>query len=330
MLVAIAGALARGFADSKHPHKYIRTLMNVVTVAAATQAAGFAHRALGGTLGHFEWPFQAAPIAAAIVAYFFVKVLSAEVVRPLLTKQPIRRSWPERILVDCPIYFIGAAIAVGAVELIDHQMWEVLPVVVVPLYFMLRTYRDYVSRLDDEHRRSEVIESLDQGMCVVDGAGRVTLWNDALERIAGVSRQKALGDSLVGAVPILANTELPRAVTETLKDRTPRMIAHLPTGACCGRARSACQGTSGFGGLDAPVARHHRTNTGRTRVEAQRRAARARGRGRKRRMVGVGPSHEGVLLLGAVAGDPWRRPEKRVSAVRRIGSTACIQTIWMR
>ena len=228
MLVAIAGALARGFADSKRPHNYLRTLMNVVTVAVATQAAGFVHWALGGTLGRFEWPFQAAPLAAAIAAYCIVKVLSAEVVRPLLTKQPIRRSWPERILRDSPSYFTGAGIAVGAVELIDHRMWEVLPVVAVPLYFSLRTYRDYVSRLDDEHRRSEVIESLDQGMCVVDSGGRVTLWNDALERLAGVSHEQALGNSLVGAVPILANTELPRAVTETLKDRTARSISQLP------------------------------------------------------------------------------------------------------
>ncbi len=303
MLVAIAGALARGFADSQRPHKYIRTLMNVVTVAAATQAAGFVHQALGGTLGHFDWPFQAAPLAAAIVAYCVVKVLSAEVVRPLLTKQPIRRSWPERILVDCPIYFSGAAIAVGAVELIGHRMWEVLPVVAVPLYFTLRTYRDYVSRLDDEHRRSEVIESLDQGMCVVDGGGRVTLWNDALERIAGVSRHKALGDSLVGAVPILANTELPRAITRDAERSNGSNDRASAADACCRRAGFGCQGASGVGGLDAPVARHHRANAGRTRVEAQRRAARARGRGRERRMVGVGPPHEGVLLLGAVAGD---------------------------
>ena len=190
---------------------------------------------------------------------------------------------------------------------------------------MLRTYRDYVSRLDDEHRRSEVIESLDQGMCVVDGAGRVTLWNDALERIAGVSRHEALGDSLVGAVPILANTELPRAVTRDAERSNGTNDRASAAGACCRRAGFGCQGASGFGGLDAPVARHHRTNTGRTRVEAQRRAARARSPGRERRMVGVGPSHEGVLLLGEVAGDRWIARERPASVVPRIGSTACIQ-----
>ena len=201
LIVAIAGAIARGLSHSQRAHQYRRTLMNMVTVAAATQAAGAAHHALGGTLGHFEWPMQGIPIAGALVAYIFLKVLSAEVARPLLTRQPVDRTWPARIVVDAPIYFTGAGIAVGLVEIIDHRVWELLPVAAIPLYCALRTYGDYVSRLDAEHRRREVIKSLDQGMCVVDVSGRVTLWNDALERITGVRGAQALGDSLVGACP---------------------------------------------------------------------------------------------------------------------------------
>jgi diguanylate cyclase (GGDEF)-like protein/PAS domain S-box-containing protein len=226
LVVAIAGAIARGVAHQR-AQQYRRTLMNVVTVSAATQAAGFAHHGLGGTLGHFEWPLQAIPIAAALVAYVFVKVLSAEVARPLLTKQPVYRSWPARIVLDAPIYFTGAGVAVGFVEIIDHRIWELLPVAAIPLYCALRTYGDYVDRLDAEHRRREVIESLDQGMCVVDSSGRLTLWNDTLERIAGVRGEQALGDSLVGAIPALGATDLPRALADALKDRTPRMVAHF-------------------------------------------------------------------------------------------------------
>ena len=227
MIVAIAGAMARGLSDAQRANQYGRMLMHVATVAAATQAAGFAHQALGGTLGHFRWPSQGVPIAAAIAAYCIVKVLAADVARPLITKQPVHPDWPKKILLDSPIYFTAVAIAVGLVEVIDHHMWELLPVVSVPLYFALRTYGDYVSRLDDEHRRREVIESFDQGMCVVNGNGRVTLWNDALERIAGVPRERALGESISRAVPAIGTTELPRAISEALKDRKPRTIAHV-------------------------------------------------------------------------------------------------------
>ena len=37
--------------------------MNAAIVMAATQAAGLAHQALGGTMGHFVWPWQGVPIA---------------------------------------------------------------------------------------------------------------------------------------------------------------------------------------------------------------------------------------------------------------------------
>ena len=192
-------------------------------------------------MGHFVWPGQGVPIAAAVVAYCFVKSASAEIIVPLLTRQPVNRSWPSSILRGCPSYFIGASLAVGLVEVIDHRMWEVLPVAAVPLYFAYRAYCAHVNRLEEEHRRREVIESLDQGMSVVDSNGLVTLWNDALERILGCPRERALGRSLVGAVPALGKTELPRAITEALTSRTPRTLAHLGAAVRCGRADSAGQ-----------------------------------------------------------------------------------------
>ena len=44
----------------------------------------------------------------------------------------------------------------------------------------------------------------------------VTLWNDALERILDCPRERALGRSLVAAVPALGKTELPRAIADVL------------------------------------------------------------------------------------------------------------------
>ena len=60
-----------------------------------------------------------------------------------------------------------ASVAVGLVEMIAHQKWEVLPVAAVPLYFVYpRGTVPDVNRLEEEHRRREVIESLDHGMAV--------------------------------------------------------------------------------------------------------------------------------------------------------------------
>src|SRR6266487_1313508 len=229
LLVASAGTITQGLTDSQrsHSHPTFRTLMNVATVMLATQAAGLAHLALGGTMGHFMWPWQGVPIGAAVVAYCLVKSALAEIIVPLFSRQPVNRSWPKSLLRGCPNYFIGASVAVGLVEVVDHRLWEVLPVAAVPLYFAYRAYCAHLHRLEEEHRRREVIESLAQGMSVIDRNGLVTIWNDALERILECPRDRALGHSLVTAVPALGKTELPRAINDALTNRSPRTLAHL-------------------------------------------------------------------------------------------------------
>jgi diguanylate cyclase (GGDEF)-like protein/PAS domain S-box-containing protein len=227
MLVAAAGAGMQGLMDSRRPHWSRRVLFNAVTVVIAAQAAGLLHLVLGGTLGTFNWPAQGVPIALAVVGYCLVKSASAEILVPLVTSGPVDRSWPKSMLRGCPSYFIGASVALGIVVLIGHRMWGVLPVAAVPLYFAYRAYCAHVNRLGEEHRHREVIDSLDHGMSVVDSSGVVTLWNDALERILDCPRERALGRSLVGAIPAVGNTELPRAITEVLASGTPRTVAQL-------------------------------------------------------------------------------------------------------
>src|SRR5258705_553714 len=135
MLVATAGTISHGLMDSERSHPYRRMFLNAATVIVAIQAAGLAHLTLGGTIGHFVWPWQGVPLAAAVVVYCFVRIASAEVIVPLC--------------------------------------------------------------------------------------------NDTLERIMDCPRERALGRSLVSAVPVLAKTELPRAINAALTSRSPGTLTHL-------------------------------------------------------------------------------------------------------
>jgi len=227
MFVAAAGSIARGLANPPASRPRRRMLLNTAIVMLATQAAGAAQRALGGTEGHFVWPWEALPVAAAVIAYCLVKSVSVDVLAPLVARQPVDRAWPKNLLRGSPNYLIGASLAAGFAELIDHRLWEVLPVVAVPLYFAYRAHGEHLNRLEDEHRRREVIDSLEQGMSVVDANGLLTLWNDGLERMVGCSRERALGRSISGAVPGLAKTELPRAITDVLANRIARTLARV-------------------------------------------------------------------------------------------------------
>jgi diguanylate cyclase (GGDEF)-like protein/PAS domain S-box-containing protein len=227
VLVATTGAITQGLADSPDSQRGRRTIVNVAAIVMAIQAAGLVHLVLGGTMGQFAWPAQGVPIAAAIIAYCLVTCVMAELALPFVTKKPINRSFLKSLLRGVPNYCIGASLAVGLVEAIDHRNWQVVLVVAAPLYFAYRAYAAYVRRLEDERCRRDVVASLDHGMCVLDGNGRIALWDDVLERILGCARERALGRALVSVVPALAKTELPRAINETAADRNIRTLARV-------------------------------------------------------------------------------------------------------
>ncbi len=225
VLVAAVGAFTPRCAGSSPARPLGDVLLEAAIAVTATEAAGLAYGALGGTTAVFTWPWQGIPIAAALAAYDVVQVVIAELVAPLISRRPVNRAWWRVVLRGAPLHVVGASIAVGLAEVIDHQDWEILPAVALSLFFASRMYADYVARIGDERRRRDVVDLLEQGICVIDRDGRITHWDDALARVAGCPRDRALGRPLGVALPVLAGGELVRAVAETLADHSPRTIA---------------------------------------------------------------------------------------------------------
>jgi diguanylate cyclase (GGDEF)-like protein/PAS domain S-box-containing protein len=227
LVVATAGIIARWIADPLRA-RAVRRMLSLATVnGVATLSAGLVYQALGGVAGQITWPWHALPIAAAVVAYAFVKTLAADVIVPLLKRQSINRSWPRALVRNCPNYLIGASVAVGFVEIIMFRTWEVLPVAAVPIYCAYRAYCADATRQEDEYRRREVIDALNQGMSVLDSSGYITLWNDALEHMTECARERVLGRTLVSAVPALAKTQVPRAINDALTSRSPQTVPQV-------------------------------------------------------------------------------------------------------
>jgi diguanylate cyclase (GGDEF)-like protein/PAS domain S-box-containing protein len=83
------------------------------------------------------------------------------------------------------------------------------------------------NRRDSECPHRDVVESLDQPLSVVDGAGRVTLWNDGLVRLVGCPREHAMGQPLAQVMRPLAADDLPRALDDALKTRRSHTVKHL-------------------------------------------------------------------------------------------------------
>ena len=181
--VATIGASTRAVTGSPRFHPIRHGVLDVVTAVVASQAAGFAYAALGGTPAPFGWPWQGVPIGAAVVAYSFVMCGVADLIVPLTTGVPATRSWPRDAIRGMPSHFIGAGISVALVEAIEHRTWGVLMVAALPLYFAWRAYTTQGDRLSRHHRRLDAAASSDVGVSIVDDNGRVTLWNEALARL---------------------------------------------------------------------------------------------------------------------------------------------------
>jgi diguanylate cyclase (GGDEF)-like protein/PAS domain S-box-containing protein len=229
-LVALVAALAPALMSRTRWSKWGPVLVDAAISIAATQLGGLTYQSIDGLFNGIVWPWHALAIAGAVVAYHAAQGALTEIVIPLLSRRPVSRSWPKTALRGCPMYLVGASVAVLVVEAIDRRLWPLLPVVGASLYFAYGVYIDYVTRLDAEHHRRAIVDFLEQGMCVVDPDGCVTLWDDALERMVGCTRGDALRQRMVDAVPALGGTKVPRAIEAVLEHGTPATIADIKMG----------------------------------------------------------------------------------------------------
>jgi diguanylate cyclase (GGDEF)-like protein/PAS domain S-box-containing protein len=228
MLVAAVGALSQSTVRARHRNPLHRTLFNIATLIVAVQASGAAYRWAGGTPAPVEaWPHDLAPVIIAVVAYFVVNTGAIALAIALSTSQPAWRVWQQNFLCAGPSYFIGAAASVLIANAISRQLWGLLPIAAVPAYLTYRAYGAYAGRLEDEHRHREIIESLNEGMAVIRTDGQIVLWNDALERIMSIPRERVLGRTLGEAVPELASTPLPEVIASVLETGQAGTIEHL-------------------------------------------------------------------------------------------------------
>ena len=107
LLVAAAGALTPAFATSRSLRE---VLVNLAVTVAATEAAALAHQHLLSFGMAPAWPWLALPLGAALVAYYLVQSALVELAVPLLTRQPLNRSWAKTAWRGWPLYVMGASV----------------------------------------------------------------------------------------------------------------------------------------------------------------------------------------------------------------------------
>jgi diguanylate cyclase (GGDEF)-like protein/PAS domain S-box-containing protein len=237
-LVATAGALAPPLRRAGRSVTRMDTLRAAIVALLAAEAGGAVFVFAATALGEPVWPWQVLPITGAVVAYHATHGVLVHAVLPLLSREAVDRAWVTRAVEGGPTYLVGASIATGLAAIIDHQLWQVLPVAAVTLLLAWRTYADYLTRVGEDDLRLQLVDSLDQDFVVIDADGLVIMWSDALERLTGRPRRVALGRPLLSVLPDLVKTELPRAIRNVAAGQ-PRTVVRL-TLARPGAART-CQ-----------------------------------------------------------------------------------------
>lgn len=157
ILMGSLGGLLQSIWHSKPRPKPIQLIFNFSNIAISIVAAYFVyHNKFAQPIG-MKWPLL---LAAASTTYFAVNTMSVSGVIALSDRRNPIRVWKECYLWSFPYYLLGALIA-GVVSTINHSLgWQVAVLVLPVVYWIYRSYRVYLNRLETEKKHSDEVAAL--------------------------------------------------------------------------------------------------------------------------------------------------------------------------
>lgn len=137
--------------------KPVQMLFNVCSMACAIASADAMFHFQGAAwLAH---SFALRLIASASV-FFLINTLLVSGVVSLTEKKTVRQIWSECYFWSFPYYLVGAAIAALVSSLNRFVGWQTSLLVLPVMYWVYRSYRVYLGRLEDEKNHVEAMASL--------------------------------------------------------------------------------------------------------------------------------------------------------------------------
>jgi len=157
LLMGCLGGLVQSLWQAKPRPRLIQILFNFanlsISIAAANQVF---HSQLAYRFG-LRWPLL---LAAASTTYFAVNTMSVSGIIAMSERRNPVSVWKECYLWSFPYYMLGALIA-GGVSVINRLLgWQVAIMVLPIVYWIYRSYRVYLDRLEAEKKHTEEIADL--------------------------------------------------------------------------------------------------------------------------------------------------------------------------
>ena len=157
LLMGCFGGLVQSIWQSKPRPRLIQILFNFANLSISITAANLVfHSKFASHLG-LAWPLL---LVSASTTYFAINTMSVSGIIALTQRRNPLLVWKECYLWSFPYYLLGAMIA-GGVSLINRAFGWQFAILVLPLvYWIYRSYRIYLDRLEAEKKHTEEIADL--------------------------------------------------------------------------------------------------------------------------------------------------------------------------
>jgi diguanylate cyclase (GGDEF)-like protein/putative nucleotidyltransferase with HDIG domain len=157
LLMGCFGGLVQSIWQAKPRPRLVQILFSFANLSISITAANAVfHSNFAAHLG-LAWPLL---LVSASTTYFAINTMSVSGIIALTQKRNPLLVWKECYLWSFPYYLLGAVIA-GGVSIINRAFGWQFAILVLPLvYWMYRSYRSYLDRLEAEKKHTEEIADL--------------------------------------------------------------------------------------------------------------------------------------------------------------------------
>jgi diguanylate cyclase (GGDEF)-like protein/putative nucleotidyltransferase with HDIG domain len=157
LLMGCLGGLVQSLWQSKPRPQLVQILFNFANLSISISAANLVFHSHTAERIGLQWPLL---LAAASTTYFVMNTMSVSGVIAMTEHRNPVTVWKECYLWSFPYYLLGALIA-GCVSVINRYLgWQVAILVLPIVYWIYRSYRTYLDRLEKEKKHTEQIADL--------------------------------------------------------------------------------------------------------------------------------------------------------------------------
>src|SRR3954467_7829412 len=157
MALGCAATIVQSLYGSWRKVKLVHLIFNVFGMMCTAIAVSELAYQWAAQFFHHSVPLM---LMCAAVAYFLTNTIPVSIVIAITEKQSFKKIWSECYFWSFPYYLVGAAIAGGISFASRYIGWQTALLVLPVIYWIYRSYRLYLGRLEDEKRHVEDMASL--------------------------------------------------------------------------------------------------------------------------------------------------------------------------